>query len=115
MAFLSLIGVMFCFVPDDWKISILARKNFRLSMNLSSLQLNLDGDLFPDTTPVLGNGGTNVTYPSNADFFYHLIKMFKIPWDKQDTITVNPANFAINTREWDPSSQANNIPGPYNL
>jgi len=52
---------------------------------------------------VLGNAGNNTSYPNSNEFYYHLMRLFKKTTHNIAFVSINPANFSLNSRGWDPT------------
>jgi len=44
------------FLPNDYQTKTFCRKQFRLSNNITSMQIKLDTNFYP-TQPIVGNAG----------------------------------------------------------
>lgn len=74
-----------------------ARRNYRLSHNLTSLQMRIGAEYYPPQ-PITGAAGTSYSYPNNNEFYHQLLRTFKkLPIS--DSFAINPHNFAVNFRQ----------------
>lgn len=109
LGFTSLRNLFVMFTPNDYLQNAAFRKHYRLSMAITSIQLLMGTDYYPQQ-PITGNGGTNYGTINNNEF----IKNFWKCWGKQcggSPSVINQHNFAINCREADPTSTDANYTG----
>lgn len=97
LGFDSLRAIFICFLAADYLNYTMFRKQYRLSANLTSLQVKIGTEYYPQL-PLRGNGGSNVGKDNNLEFYLETLKCFGLTMGK-DQIAVNPHNFAINWRE----------------
>lgn len=105
LGFSSLRNVFFMFMPNDHTINSAFRKQYRLSMAITSMQLKVGTNYYPQQ-PIIGNGGTNIGAINNNEFVKYLNKAFGKHCGAGSGGVVNQHNFAINCREADPTSTA---------
>lgn len=114
LGFNSLRSLLFCFNSNDYTSYPFCRKFYRNSMCLTSLQLKIGTEYLPPQ-PITGNSGnsqplsgaSNVKVTnrnSNADFILNTYKALGKLWDTSRDNMINPRNFAVNDRYWDPSN-----------
>lgn len=103
VGFESLRALMFCFIARDYERNTAARKHYRLSQNITSMWIKVGTEYYPNFQ-IEGNGGTNAGQTSNYFFYYHLIKAFG-KHVGTGSWAINPHNFAINFREFNPQIQ----------
>lgn len=113
LGFNSLKSILFCFNDNSYTAYPWVRKFYRNSMCLTSLQMKVGTEYIPPQ-PITGNSGNSITLSgaadvkvtnrnSNADFILNLYKSIGKLWDPDRDNVINPRNFAINDRYWDPS------------
>lgn len=102
LGFESLRDILFCFLPNDYTANSGCRKQYRLSMNITSLQIKVGTEYYPQLA-IQGNGGNNLGTVVNNEFIKHLMKSFgkHIGYSPSG---INPHNFAINCRAFDPNT-----------
>jgi hypothetical protein len=101
LGFNSLRTLIWCYIANDYQSTSGARKQFRLSMNLTSAQINIGTEKYPEL-PITGNAGClyNTKNGTCADFYQHLLRAFDKLFIANDAYSVGMANFAINQRDW---------------
>lgn len=109
LGFESLRNIFFVFMPNDFTANAAARKQYRLSMGITSMQVKIGTDYYPSLA-ITGNGGNNYGSANNYEFYWHLLKAFGKHLDP-DNSALNPHNFAVNFRAFDPTSADTNITG----
>lgn len=101
LGFHSLRTILMMFLPNDYTSNTYCRKQYRLSMNLTSLQCKI-GQYYYPPLPIRGNGGNNTGSINNYQFVKELQRCFKKQFCPSSFI--NPHNFAINCRASDPNA-----------
>jgi hypothetical protein len=84
-------------MADDYKYSSMFRKQYRLSGNLTSLQVKIGTEYYPGA-PLRGNAGNNYGKSNNYEFYMNTLKAFN-KLNCADELAINPHNMAINWRE----------------
>ena len=88
-------------------------------MNLTSLQVKIGNEYFPPL-PITGCAGNsfvgragggyaNHDYGSNSEFIINLFKATGYLWDENRRTAINPYNYAISGRDYDPSVRRFNL------
>ena len=102
LGFESLKSILAVFMPNDYTMNAACRKHYRLSMGITSLQLKIGTDYYPQLA-IKGNGGTNMGVANNYEYIKYLFRAFgKLVHTTSSTI--NPHNFAVNCRAFDPTT-----------
>lgn len=109
LGFESLRNIFFCFIPKDYTANSSCRKQYRLSMGITSVQLKIGTDYYPQLA-IQGNGGTNYGPINNYEYVRYLFKAFGKHMKPEGSV-VNPHNFAVNCRANDPTSADANLTG----
>lgn len=99
LAFASLRNIFFFYYPNDYLASTAARKHYRLSMAITSMQVRIGTDFYPQL-PIQGNGGTNLGNVNNYEFIRFLYACFGKHCSPRDC-AINAQNFAVNCRAYD--------------
>lgn len=107
LGFESLRNILFCFIPADYTANSSFRKQYRLSMGITSVQVKIGSDYYPSLA-IKGNGGTNYGPVNNYQYVRYLFKAFGKHMKPQGTV-INPHNFAVNCRANDPYSADPNL------
>lgn len=102
LGFESLRNILFCFIPADYTANSSFRKQYRLSMGITSVQVKIGSDYYPSLA-IKGNGGNNYGPLNNYQYVRYLFKAFGKHLKPEGTV-INPHNFAINCRANDPTS-----------
>lgn len=109
----SLSEVICLFLANDYEQYPFCRKQFRLSNNITSMQLKYNAEFFPPQ-PIVGNAGNPEVLDSTMDctpFYMQLIEsnneLFNIT---SSGMRVNRINFCINNRIYDPTNTATMLP-----
>lgn len=102
LGFESLRNILFCFIPSDYTANSSFRKQYRLSMGITSVQVKIGSDYYPSLA-IKGNGGTNYGPVNNYQYVRYLFKAFGKHMKPEGTV-INPHNFSINCRANDPAS-----------
>lgn len=114
LGFESLKGVVFYFLLDDWKTYPFCRKHFRVSRNLTWMQLKIGINYYP-SQPIEGNSGDSKKWQNNTannEFLLNLYKTFNQLNDAESTAFINAENFAVNERPYDVTdTRAYYVPG----
>ena len=97
LGFDSLRAIYLVFLANDYLNNTMFRKHYRLSANLSSLQLKIGTEYYPGQA-LRGNGGSNFGPENNAEFFYAMLRSMG-KQNNVDDMGVNIHNSAINWRE----------------
>lgn len=113
LGFESLRNIFFCFIPNDYSANAACRKQYRLSMGVTSVQLKVGTDYYPQLA-IKGNGGNNYGELNNYEFVRYLFRAFGKLLNPTG-ISINPHNFAVNCRAMDPSATAATFTGNYQL
>lgn len=109
LGFDSLKNIFFCFIPNDYTANSAFRKQYRLSMGITSVQLKIGTDYYPQLA-IKGNGGTNYGPINNYEYIRYLFRCFgKIA--HPSGCVINPHNFAVGCRAADPTSTDVNLTG----
>ena len=118
MGFESLKGILITFVPQDYQNYSWCRQTFRLSHNITKLQLRAGMDYYP-SLPALANGGniapllpnSNFQWQRpNSEYYIELLKTFGMYNEGKQETFICPTNFAPNKRIYDPTNY-NGMPG----
>lgn len=109
LGFESLRNVLFCFLPNDHTANSAARKQYRLSMGINRAQLKISTDYYPQLA-IEGNGGNNLGPQTNYQFLRYLYKAFNKHMNPQ-SCSINPHNFSVNCRAFDPNSTDASVTG----
>lgn len=92
------------FIPNDYQTKTFCRKHFRISNNITSMQIKLDTNFYP-TQPIVGNAGNPQAVDSTGDNwpFYQLLLLSsnRLFSTNHPMPKINPRNFAINQRCYD--------------
>lgn len=103
-AFESLKFVLLAFELNDYKTYSFARKHYRVSRNVTNLQISIGEKLFP-ISGLRGHGGNNVKGTAGAQvnhvYVNELYKCFNKDWATDSTCQINVANFSTNKRPYD--------------
>ena len=103
LGFESLKNVIFFFLSEDYKTKNFCRKQYRLSKNLTWMQLKIGIDYFP-SLPIEGNAGCIANTEGNGDNSEFLINLYKTFNKLHDVLSdnfINQVNFAVNERPYD--------------
>lgn len=107
LGFESLRNIFFCFIPNDYTANSSFRKQYRLSMGITSVQVKIGTDYYPQLA-IKGNGGNNYGALNNYQYVRYLFKAFGKHLKPEGTV-INPHNFAVNCRANDPTSADTNL------
>lgn len=91
---------------NDYMKYTFCRKQFSLSANMTEIWLKLGGKYYPQK-PILGHAG-NIAQSSgetrtNKEFMLWVSKCFGTYYNCEKDININPLNFAVNDRFYDPA------------
>lgn len=103
LGFESLKNIIFFFLSEDYKTKNFCRKQYRLSKNLTWLQLKIGIDYYP-SLPIEGNAGSIANTEGNGDnseFLINTYKTFNKLHDVMSDNFINQVNFAVNERPYD--------------
>jgi hypothetical protein len=103
LGFESLKSVIFYYLLDDWKTYSFCRKHFRVSRDLTWLQLKVGIKYFP-TLPIEGNAGDSKKWENNTannEFLISMYKAFNKHHDADLEAQITAENFAVNERPYD--------------
>lgn len=109
LGFESLKTLIIMFLPQDYLKYTFLRKLYRVNCGITSIQLRIGMELYP-SLPLKGHSGTSGHYSSsyqfsnNAEYLISLQKSFQKFQNKDEDISINSINFAVNQRYWDPKS-----------
>ena len=109
IGFDSLKTLCMIFLPQDYIQYPFLRKLYRINAGITSLQLKLGGVYYP-SFPLKGQAGTSAHYSSsygnynNSEYLISLQKAFSKFNNKDEDISINQNNFAINERYWNPTT-----------
>lgn len=119
IGFDSLKSIMWVIIPQDFNRWSWCRRNYRISGNITKMQINVNPDYYP-SLPVLANAGNVQPLPNssilmwkypNNDYVIQLQKAFGKLNDLNEDQFVNSTNFAVNNRPYAPdNTQANSLP-----
>lgn len=103
LGFESLKSLIFCFLLEDYKYYNFCRKQFRVSRNLTWMQVKIGIDYYP-SLPIEGHAG-NVNNQDNkgdnSEFLINTYKAFNKLHDAMSDNFLNQQNFSINNRSYD--------------
>lgn len=95
------------FVPNDYQKYSFCRKHYRLSNNITAFWSKLATDYWPPQ-PFKGNGGnpaSNNMDDDNSIFIENLYWANNYMFSKNSMPRINPYNFAVNDRPYDPTNR----------
>lgn len=99
----SLKAMVLTILPNDYQTYPYLRKLYRINGSITSLQLNINHDFFPQY-PIVGHSGTSggyestYTYANNNDYLINLYKCFDKFNNLNEDCSINTVNFAVNNR-----------------
>ena len=103
MGFESLKTIFMIFLSNDYLTYPFCRKLFKLSRNITSIQVKIGLEYFPDQ-PLEGHGGNPYALAKNEEnnwiYLYELHKLFGTLNDTLSGTIMNRHNFAVNERPY---------------
>jgi len=93
----SLKAIFFCFLDTNYKSNTMYRKQYRMSANLTSIQLKVGTDYIPSHR-IEGHAGNNFGKVNCYPFYLETLKALG-KLNSGVEMAINPHNFAINWRE----------------
>lgn len=105
LSFESMKALIFCFISEDYRTYNFCRKQYRLSRNITFLQFKIGVDYYP-SQPIEGHAGNptlNSSSGVNSEFIINLFKAFGKLHDVLGDCLINPENFAVNERPYNPT------------
>lgn len=105
MGFESLKSLIFYYELNDYNQYNFCRKHFRVSRNLTYLQLKIGIDYYP-TLAIEGHGGclaNTFGTGNNSEYLINTYKAFNKLFDAVSDNFLNSENFALNNRVYDPT------------
>lgn len=103
LGFESLKALVFCFVSGDYRTYSFCRKQYRLSKNITWMQVRIGVDYFP-SQPIEGHAGCSFGVTSKGGNNEFLINLYKAFGKLHDTVSdnfISIYNFAVNERPYD--------------
>ena len=116
----SMKSLLFLFLDTSFIQFSYCRKQYRLSQNLTSVNIKVGTKYYPDQA-ILGHGGNstyyeNVSLPGNvSEFLVNTQKALGKFLQTDASMIVNDTNFAVNRRIWNPSNFNNPLASLYAL
>lgn len=102
LGFESLKTIMFCFLSSDYRQYTFCRKQYRLSRNITWMQVRIGVDFYP-SQPIEGNAGDSFGLTNSGGNNEYLINLFKAFGKLHDTLGdhfISIYNFAVNERPY---------------